>query len=217
VESGGWKLRDSKTGFRVAGVLGTGFASVMGVTPAGGGGGSLTVKESDGTPSYSAITSLEFNQDDGFEVTQPGGTRANINIKDASHTTPGIVSTTAQRFAGEKTFDDELTVDGADGISFNRYSGGNPSSDLASIGLHDDTDMLCVWDGPHGGSDGADGTLGVGDLFFAGAALGGLFALASAPTNANDPGTAGWFAYDSSYLYVCVATDTWKRVALATW
>jgi len=37
------------------------------------------------------------------------------------------------------------------------------------------------------------------------------------PTTASDPGTAGMLAYDADYLYVCIATDTWKRVAIATW
>ncbi len=43
------------------------------------GGSSLTVKESDGTPSYSDITSLEFDQDDGFSLSQPGANRAKVN------------------------------------------------------------------------------------------------------------------------------------------
>ena len=36
-------------------------------------------------------------------------------------------------------------------------------------------------------------------------------------TNANDTGVKGDICWDSSYIYVCVATDTWKRVAIATW
>ena len=36
-------------------------------------------------------------------------------------------------------------------------------------------------------------------------------------TNANDPGTKGDICWDSSYIYVCVATDTWKRVGIGTW
>lgn len=39
----------------------------------------------------------------------------------------------------------------------------------------------------------------------------------SAPTSATSSGTAGDIRYDSNYLYVCVATNTWKRSALATW
>jgi len=37
------------------------------------------------------------------------------------------------------------------------------------------------------------------------------------PASASDTGTTGQIAWDSSYLYVCTATDTWKRVAIATW
>lgn len=39
----------------------------------------------------------------------------------------------------------------------------------------------------------------------------------SAPSSATSSGTAGDIRYDASYLYVCVATNTWKRSALATW
>ncbi len=38
-----------------------------------------------------------------------------------------------------------------------------------------------------------------------------------APTNANDACFAGMIAWDSSHFYVCIATDTWVRVAMATW
>jgi hypothetical protein len=39
----------------------------------------------------------------------------------------------------------------------------------------------------------------------------------STPASASATGTAGHIAWDSSFLYVCTATDTWKRVAIATW
>jgi hypothetical protein len=39
----------------------------------------------------------------------------------------------------------------------------------------------------------------------------------SAPSSASDTGTAGDIRYDADYIYVCVATDTWKRVAISTW
>lgn len=37
------------------------------------------------------------------------------------------------------------------------------------------------------------------------------------PASAAATGAAGEVAWDASYLYVCVATNTWKRVAIATW
>lgn len=39
----------------------------------------------------------------------------------------------------------------------------------------------------------------------------------SAPASAGATGTVGQVAMDSDYFYACVATDTWKRVALSTW
>lgn len=40
---------------------------------------------------------------------------------------------------------------------------------------------------------------------------------AKTPASASDTGTTGQIAWDADYLYVCTATDTWKRVAIATW
>lgn len=37
------------------------------------------------------------------------------------------------------------------------------------------------------------------------------------PASATATGKPGQIAYDTSYLYVCVATDTWRRVAIAAW
>lgn len=37
------------------------------------------------------------------------------------------------------------------------------------------------------------------------------------PTTSSDTCTAGVIAEDSSYFYVCVATNTWKRAALSAW
>ncbi len=39
----------------------------------------------------------------------------------------------------------------------------------------------------------------------------------NAPSSASDTGTTGEIRYDSNYIYVCVATNTWKRVAISTW
>lgn len=41
--------------------------------------------------------------------------------------------------------------------------------------------------------------------------------LSQAPATSTSTGVAGTITYDSSYVYVCTATDTWKRVAIATW
>lgn len=39
----------------------------------------------------------------------------------------------------------------------------------------------------------------------------------STPASAGATGEAGQIAWDSSYIYICTATNTWKRVAISTW
>ena len=40
---------------------------------------------------------------------------------------------------------------------------------------------------------------------------------AQTPASATATGTAGTVCWDASYIYVCTATNTWKRVAISTW
>jgi len=35
--------------------------------------------------------------------------------------------------------------------------------------------------------------------------------------SATATGTEGEICWDADYIYICVGTDTWKRVAIATW
>lgn len=37
------------------------------------------------------------------------------------------------------------------------------------------------------------------------------------PSSAADTGTTGQIAWDTGFVYICTATNTWKRVAIATW
>jgi len=39
----------------------------------------------------------------------------------------------------------------------------------------------------------------------------------SVPANSSSNGTAGTIRYDSSYVYICTANNTWKRASLSTW
>jgi hypothetical protein len=47
----------------------------------------------------------------------------------------------------------------------------------------------------------------------------GTFRIAAgnAPATSSSAGVAGQIAWDSGYVYVCVATNSWKRSALTTW
>jgi len=42
-------------------------------------------------------------------------------------------------------------------------------------------------------------------------------ATAKTPASATDTGSAGEICWDANYIYVCTATNTWKRAALSTW
>ena len=44
-----------------------------------------------------------------------------------------------------------------------------------------------------------------------------LSALNTAPASATATGTLGEIRIDANHIYVCIATNTWKRVAIATW
>ena len=44
-----------------------------------------------------------------------------------------------------------------------------------------------------------------------------ISALNSAPSSVSDTGTLGEIRFTTTYMYVCTATDTWKRAALSSW
>ena len=39
----------------------------------------------------------------------------------------------------------------------------------------------------------------------------------SVPANSSSNGIAGTIRFDSDYIYVCVANNTWKRASIDTW
>lgn len=43
------------------------------------------------------------------------------------------------------------------------------------------------------------------------------FKWSSVPASSSANGTAGQIAYDSNYVYVCVSTNTWKRLSLGSY
>ena len=44
-----------------------------------------------------------------------------------------------------------------------------------------------------------------------------LSSLNTAPATSSSTGTTGEIRIDANYIYICTATNTWKRVAIATW
>lgn len=65
-----------------------------------------------------------------------------------------------------------------------------------------------------GGTIGSSIDPGAGGL-----ALTGKFYISTSqtPASATATGTVGQVVWDASYIYICTATNTWKRAAIATW
>lgn len=62
------------------------------------------------------------------------------------------------------------------------------------------------------------GGVGIGGALHVGGQINGLGSVQpGAPASATAAGTTGQIRWDSDYIYVCTATNTWKRVAISTW
>jgi len=62
------------------------------------------------------------------------------------------------------------------------------------------------------------GGAGIAGALHVGGQINGLGAVQSGtPASAAATGTAGQIRWDANYIYVCTATNTWKRVAISTW
>lgn len=46
---------------------------------------------------------------------------------------------------------------------------------------------------------------------------GGVLPVSKTPSSATDTGTPGMICWDATYIYVCIAPNTWKRAAISTW
>lgn len=103
-------------------------------------------------------------------------------------------------------------------------STGGPGGYFHANGANDNTGGYITLDagpdGPGGYFDASNGkgglTMGLGNLTGP-SSSGTILVFSSVPFSASASGTAGQIAYDSNFIYVCTATNTWKRAALSTW
>jgi hypothetical protein len=75
------------------------------ILPATGGASSLTVKEQDNTPTYTTVSTLIFNQGDGFQLSQPSTGQAQVSLLSATQSQKGIVDLADQLWLGNKSTD----------------------------------------------------------------------------------------------------------------
>lgn len=82
---------------------------------AAAGGGSLTVEEVDGTPSVASVSTLRFDQGDGFTVTDDGGGQATVGFSGGGNYDATLVSNLNEFIEGDATdlLVDRLWVSGA--------------------------------------------------------------------------------------------------------
>jgi hypothetical protein len=96
----------------------------------------------------------------------------------------------------------------------------NSSNYLITISGSGDTRFLSTTDSTltTNGAVRIDGGVGIAKNLNVGGTIKGLGAVESGtPASATATGTAGQVRWDTDYIYVCTATNTWKRVAISTW
>lgn len=114
----------------------------------GGGGSSLTVEEVDGSPSYTSTTTIRMDQADGFVLTQPSANVVRVDLAAATLTQTGVVSTSAQAWAGAKQVRDGVLVNGTASLK--------STSDASSASPNNYAEM---YHGNYSGKPANDGTV----------------------------------------------------------
>ena len=114
----------------------------------------------------------------------------------------------------------ELAVNLADGILYSKKTDGS----IIEIGSNLPDDFYLSSNQDFGLiTQNADTTLNLGDVeteSSASKSLGDITIYVESvavPASSTSPGIVNTIAIDTNYLYICVATDTWKRVALSSW
>ena len=93
------------------------------------------------------------------------------------------------------------------GYSFEGYQANNPSKPLPAPRLDDELENIAT---------SIDETIdALKDVRRSDGTT--IVRVGTAPISASAVGKAGELAYDSGYVYVCVAENTWKRSALSNW
>jgi hypothetical protein len=168
----------------------------LNVTDRGSATGSLLADlQVNGTRQFSISSTGNITTFGGGIINLPGGAEtdgiARVNINSASGSVSSLRLTVP---GGEAKFG---FIGGAGyagtntGAPFNLYTSGTQRIGIASTGAV---------------------TVTTGNALIADHRLTG-----TAPTSATATGTAGDVRYDSSFIYVCTATNTWVRSLLTTW
>ena len=171
----------------------------------------------DGTALWNASSLLGFTSISGLTLTD---TVLGINSGSITSAVDGTFSGTLE---GVILTDGTFSVTGGTITSALWHGTAIDISDYTNlvagtnITLVDDTlnvdDAFLINDG----DDTTTGTLTAGGFTTAGTAITDILIVGSnPPPNITSAGTAGTITYDADYLYVAIANNSWKRVALTT-
>ena len=196
-----------------------------------GGGRELHVHSTDSIVSYIKLTSSAtgITANDGFDIVQNNGTvdliqRENLPLRISTNATVALTIDNSQvsTFAGKVLFPSQSGVKGSGSGSANSgfitfyESDGTTSQGL--IGFNNVLNNDLAFSNQQ--TSKVLTLKGGGELNYNGEIEGVSFKISSlntAPSSASDTGTTGEIRYTSDYIYVCTATNTWKRTALTTW
>jgi hypothetical protein len=203
-----WDSVNSKLGIGVnvpSGKLTVYHPTATGITPIGAANNSMAYFASNGNSLYHILLDNQFS-----------GTSAAAGIRLANNAGLNV-----QMYLGSSTHvqsADRFTIEALNTASISIQSRGG-DIDLVTGGDNPTFSKLRVF---------SDGNVGIGtnlaNAFFkldvAGTIRGtqyNLSALNTAPASATATGTLGEIRIDANHIYVCTATNVWKRAAIVTW
>jgi hypothetical protein len=119
---------------------------------------------------------------------------------------------------GELNILSDVSISGESTNQFLRYNGSNWVNATYSPNLNDLGDVNTTGSSSgdvlqYNGSSWVDAQLSLSDLSDGGNVL----TLVSVPASTTSSGTVGQMAISSTHLYVCINTNTWRRIAHSTW
>ena len=170
----------------------------------------------------------------------------NVGIGSASYSDRGLIIDDPYSYAGMTVANRNTSSNGVYGVSVQvessgdntraiaatNYNGGEFSAAVYGYNVSSTTDLhyggifnaglgsngigVSSTGGLYGGEFKNNGTSGVA-VKLDGEDSAILTTFNTAPSSSSDTGTAGEIRFTTDYIYICTATDTWKRVAISTW
>jgi hypothetical protein len=165
------------------------------------------------TPFYLRATSFQFGTDSGGTFV-PRITATSAGLVGIGTTGPGGIFHTLTTGLDNVNF-----FERASGAKFGIYN----SATTSYIGTFSNHDLRFATNDSEKVRIDTSGRLLVGGSPDSGGALLQVFGdririgTAKTPASATATGTTGEIAWDANYIYVCTATNTWKRTAISTW